>query len=86
MSDSPCHTSKKGINKIDEYMFREDRKNVVNFKPGERTRKMFIQSASFEPSFVSPRSMVVLVGGWGRAEEPRGVRALFARVFAASPQ
>ena len=84
MSDSPCHTSKKGINTIDEYMFREDRKNVVNFKPGERTRKLFIQSASFEPSFVSLRSMVV--GGWGRAEEPRGVRALFARVFAASPQ
>ena len=65
MSDSPCHTIKEGINKIDEYVFREDRKIVVNFKIGERMRKMFIQSASLEPSFVSLRSMVVLVGGGG---------------------
>ena len=34
---------------------------MVNFKP-VAMRKMFIQSVSLEPSFVSLRSMEVLVG------------------------
>ena len=48
---------------------REHRKMMVNFKPGEHVRKMFLQSVSLEPGFVSQRIVAVLVG---RAKASKG--------------
>ena len=66
---SPCHTINKESIRLTSTCFsvirdkiREDRKMMVNFKPGEHMRKIFIQSVSLEPSFVSLRGMEVLVG------------------------
>ena len=65
---SPCHTINKESIRLTSTCFsvirdkiRKDRKMMVNFKP-VAMRKLFIQSVSLEPSFVSLRSMEVLVG------------------------